>query len=158
MNSKQYSKYLTRVVHSYETNKNATMNLNANPTPIGLKEILSATLRLPYTAADTQAVANYLTFNLNKGLDTQLNPWWTENSDVYLREGCLIISSPIQLVHDFVFIKLNAGKGLFGGQKSAYGSYLGSVDNDSFTPGTTFKLFGIALTSINNIYRGVGYL
>lgn len=134
------------------------MHLNESPNYISLTDIHNATVRLPYTESDLQLVANYLANNQSKKLDTQLNAMWEIFADDFIKDGVIVISSPSQIERDFVFVKLNAGKGLFGGQKTLYGSYLGSVHEDKFLPSTTFKFLGVALTSINNIYRSIGLL
>ncbi|MGY0505418.1 hypothetical protein [Luteimonas sp. e5] len=68
--------------------------------------------------------------------------------------GCIVLTCPF-LETDFVFLKLDAGRGLFGGQKYRVMSYVGTVDLDELMPGSTFKSFAIALTAINNIHRNV---
>ena len=55
---------------------------------------------------------------------------------------------------DILFVSVNSGTGLFGRQKRSIVSYLGSFEEDTFEPGITFKKLLVALTSINNIYRG----
>lgn len=122
---------------------------------IQLSDIRKATSRCSYTASELDMLVNYLEGNHRKGLDTALSALCNEDT---AKDGILIISSPDQLGTDILLVKLNAGKGLFGGQKATYGFYLGMVRYDFYQPGATYKSFPVALTSINNIYRATGQL
>jgi hypothetical protein len=72
-------------------------------------------------------------------------------------EGFILFSSRVQLTSVFLFAKCNAGKGLFGGQKAVYVSYIRNLDQEAWQIGTTFKSWPIAVTSIGNVYRGNGF-
>lgn len=131
------------------------MNQDTESPFISLTDIHKATSRCSYTARELEMLVNHLEANHRKGLDTVLNTLCDEDT---VKDGILIISSPEQIGRDIVLVKLNAGKGLFGGQKAAYGFYLGMVEYDSYQPGATYKHFAVAITSINNIYRAIGLL
>lgn len=131
------------------------MNQDTESPFISLTDIRKATSRCSYNTKELDVLVNYIEYNQKRGLDTRLNA--VCNEDIF-NDGILIISSPDQIGRDIVLVKLNAGKGLFGGQKAAYGFYLGMVEYDSYQPGATYKHFAVAITSINNIYRAIGLL
>lgn len=57
---------------------------------------------------------------------------------------------------DFVFVKQNAGRGLFGGQKSRVMTYVGSITENELMPSTLFKNVAMAMASVNAVYRSQG--
>jgi hypothetical protein len=103
--------------------------------------------------------------NQSKGLDTCFSEAMydgaaskEEGIQRHIDEGVLLVSSPVLLDTDFVFVKGDAGKGLFGGQKAVFHYYIGSIGLNEFQPGATFKMWGLLVTGINNIYRNQGFL
>lgn len=119
-----------------------------------LRAILVATNRLPYTEMEARQVDEYIAMNRRKGLSTRVIP---EDMGTSLASGILMINAP-ELMSDFLFIKINGGRGLFGGQKSSYLYYVGQSAMDSWMPGGSAKMLLIAVTGINNIYRSQGML
>jgi hypothetical protein len=59
---------------------------------------------------------------------------------------------------DFLFLKVDAGRGFFGGQKSRIQVFLGSPHEDLWTPASPFGFLTLALTPVNNVYRYEGLL
>lgn len=72
--------------------------------------------------------------------------------------GVLLFYSQIQLLQGFMFVKLNAGRSLFGRQKAVYACYLeAELGSDEWTQALIFKSWNIAITSMGNVYRGNGF-
>lgn len=72
--------------------------------------------------------------------------------------GLLFMFSQYQLQSGFLFVKLGAGKSLFGWQKAVYASYLESeLGSNEWSAGPVFKIWALAVTSLGNIYRGNGF-
>ncbi|WP_319237474.1 hypothetical protein [uncultured Propionivibrio sp.] len=125
-----------------------------------MTEILNATRRLPFEMLELQQFSNLVAANQRSGLDTRASGTMGDERTVIemLQDGVMILWCREMLGIDVVFVKLDGGKGFFGGQKSLFATYIGSEVHDDFSPGPTFKMWGMALTSINNIYRGHGFL
>ncbi|HSI20788.1 MAG TPA: hypothetical protein VLA04_03760 [Verrucomicrobiae bacterium] len=66
------------------------MNIEKLPPLIELKDIMRATMRLPYTESELQAVTNFITYNRGNGLDTQLETTFANYADSLITEGVLI--------------------------------------------------------------------
>lgn len=123
-------------------------------------EIIRTTSRLPFNQNHIQFILSLAKKQNAKGLDVRFHPGFTKSpEDVLARmeDGIFILACP-QIEADFVFVHENGGRGLFGGQKSSFRVFTGSFADDDFTAGASFKLFGIAATSINNIFRHEGLL
>ncbi|MBI1371923.1 MAG: hypothetical protein GC159_04070 [Phycisphaera sp.] len=131
--------------------------VKALPRHITLDSIIQSTNRLAITNAEGQALLVYLKTAAKNGLDICLHPMMAEAGKEAFDDGVLVLSS-VDLDADFVFVKIDGGRGLFGRQKSNVLSYVGHVSSDELMPGTSFRGLAIALTSINNIYREVGLL
>ena len=124
---------------------------------IRLEDIAKTTKRIPFTNSEIEFAIILIKKNQAKGLRTTIHPDFTSDAKEYLREGMFFISLE-DANTDILFVKEDAGKGLLGGQKSTFSYYLGNVYRDTFQPGGTKKSWSIAITSINNIYRGIGML
>ncbi|WP_429224186.1 hypothetical protein [Inquilinus ginsengisoli] len=118
--------------------------------------IIGTTSRLPFTAFEVKILIEAMENGRSKGRDLALHPVYVNNFEEVVSEGVIALSSPLQLQRDFVFVKVNAGRGFFGRQKAGYASFIGSVMGDEFTPGAVFKSWMVAATSIGNVYRGMG--
>lgn len=124
------------------------------PSYVTLQTALSATKRTPLTKLDLEMLRAYKESVRGTNRDIVLH----HSMDGALQQACengyIVLTCPF-LEADFVFLKLDAGRGLFGGQKYRVMSYVGTVDLDELMPGSTFKSFAIALSAINNIHRNV---
>lgn len=129
---------------------------------ITFEHILAGTQILPFTAPEFSVAVETVNTRKNKGTDLSLGhpvfcPEFSQSVEL-AQNGVLLFHSPYQLECAFLFIKANAGRGLFGRQKAVYPSYVGSDFNlDEWAVGTTFKSWIMATTSIGNVYRGYGY-
>jgi hypothetical protein len=74
-----------------------------------------------------------------------------------LSKGYLILTAP-QLQVRFLFVKVYGGKGIFWGKKIHYAAYQQRYDENIWTPLGNFKIWGLAVTGINNIFRSEGLL
>lgn len=121
-----------------------------------LETILSTTNRLAFSTSDMKILLEYIKMSRNKGYDISLDPSLNNDTDSFeqaLSQGYLILRST-RLDTCFLFLNVNAGRGLFGGQKRIVMSFIGSPEQFVFTPGHVFNKLIIALTAINNVYRG----
>ena len=124
------------------------------PSHVTLQDALNSTKRTAFTKLDLQMLHAYKGSVTNSNRDIVLHHSMGGSLQQASESGYVIISCP-SLETDFAFFKLDAGRGLFGGQKSKVMSYVGTVDLDELMPGTTFKNLAMALSSINNIHRKI---
>ncbi|MGO3739206.1 MAG: hypothetical protein ACTJGG_07055 [Marinomonas foliarum] len=121
-----------------------------------LETILSTTNRLAFSTSDMKILLEYLKLSRNKGYDISLDPSLNNGTDSFeqaISQGYLILRST-RLDTCFLFLNVNAGRGLFGGQKRKVMSFIGPSEEFVFTPGHVFNKLIIGLTGINNVYRG----
>jgi hypothetical protein len=121
-----------------------------------LEQVFRATNRLSYTEAEVRFAIEFVKQNRAKGLLTSIHRSMGEQPRPH-DHGIFVIEAA-DLATDFIFVKIDAGRGLLGGQKARFLSYLGQVRDDVFDAGPSFGTFGLALTNINNIYRALGLL
>lgn len=126
---------------------------------LSLDQIDQSTNRLPFTDDEMRFLVSFIKSSWKKGRDVRLDPtlMGTRGDEIFsiASDGFIVINSAA-LDLKLLFAKVDAGKGLFGGQKAAFISYLCSLSEMDWTIGTTFKSWPIAVTSIGNIYRGTG--
>lgn len=118
---------------------------------------LSTTNRLPITTKEAEQFIAFAKTNEKHGLTVRLHDAFQGELQDAFNRGILLLTSPV-LQADFLFLKIDAGRGLLGGQKHRYQSAIGCYNEDSFTPGATFRNLPIALTSINNLFRAEGFV
>lgn len=124
--------------------------------------IIEGARRVPFSEGEVRALIDAVKIRRTKGTDLSVgHPLFTREKDDVIEaanEGVIFLHSPEQLAAGFLFLKLDAGRGLFGGQKAVFASYVGTdLRQDEWEAGTTFKSWLIATTSIGNIYRSEGY-
>jgi len=124
------------------------------PSHVTLEAALSTTRRVPYDERDFSMLRAYKDSVKGTNRDLVLHHSMGGVLQQAAESGYLLFSCPF-LETDFVFFKLDAGRGLFGGQKSRFMSYVGTIDLDELMPGTTFGSFAAALASLNNIHRKI---
>lgn len=99
---------------------------------VTLEDILRTTNRLAYTETEIRHTMTFIKKELANDLDVNFHKVMMSDGrdDVrcWLEEGVLIIACP-QIHSDFVFVKVNAGRGLLGRQKARFANYLGSVES-----------------------------
>ncbi|WP_400085810.1 hypothetical protein [Yoonia sp. R78084] len=125
-----------------------------------LDEILRTSNRLPFEQQHIQFLLSMLKKQSEKGLIVRFHPQFTFSPGEALegmKDGIFVLNCP-QIQSDFIFTCESGGKGLFGGQKRSFKVFIGDLEKDDFCAANSFKSFGIAATSINNIFRSEGLL
>ncbi|WP_333815806.1 hypothetical protein [Tabrizicola sp.] len=125
-------------------------------------DVVSGSRRIPFTENEVRTAMEAVKVRRGKGADLSIgHPMFSEGGAGVIeaaQDGMLFFFSPHQLKTAFLFLKLDAGRGLFGGQKAVFASYVASdLDADEWDVGVVFKMWGIAVTSIGNVYRGNGF-
>lgn len=122
-----------------------------------LVDILKTTSRLSFSESEIRLLIDVTKKRHKQGHDLQLGDglMMTGVADFMSAagDGLCFLHSPNQLGIRFLFAKCNAGRGLLGGQKAVFNSYIQDSDEEAWTIGATFKVWGIAATSIGNLYR-----
>ncbi|WP_417807284.1 hypothetical protein [Thioclava sp.] len=125
-----------------------------------MTEILNSANLLPFERQHIQFLVSLLKKQYAKRLVVRFHPLFADSPQEALakmQDGIFVLTCP-QIQSDFVFTCENGGKGLFGGQKRVFKVFIGDLELDDFTAANTFKSFGIATTSVNNIFRNEGLL
>ena len=125
-----------------------------------LSEITNTANLLPFEQSNVELVIMNSKKLHAKGLISRFHPQFTPTlPDVLdeMKKGVFVLTCP-QLEMDFLYTCENGGVGFFGRQKRVFKVFGGVFEDDDFSPSTTFKSFGIAVTSINNVFRGRGLL
>jgi hypothetical protein len=122
-----------------------------------IENLLASTRRIPFGSFDGQVLLAYLQAAVRNGLDIKVDGANEDHLKEMFAYGAILLKSQ-SLERRFLFLNIDAGRGLFGGQKTHVLSYLGDLFNDEFAPGPSFKGLANATSSINNIFRGVGAL
>jgi len=126
-----------------------------------MQDVLRTTARIPFTGNEIEQSLVVLQQGQAKGRDYYCGaagiPFSASDIEEARRDGLVFISSPVQLEQDFLFVKCDGGRSIFGNQKAVFKSYVGSPGHDEWMVGTTFTRWLMALTSIGNVYRGCGY-
>jgi hypothetical protein len=74
-----------------------------------------------------------------------------------LSKGYFVLTAP-QLQVRFLYVKVYGGKGMLWGKKIHYAVYQQHYDENIYTPLGNFKIWGLAVTGINNLFRSEGLL
>ncbi len=127
-----------------------------------LMDVVSGSRPIPFTESEIRTAMEAVKVRRGKGSDLSIgHKKFGEGGAGVMKaaqEGLLFFHSPMLLKSAFLFVKLDAGRGLLGGQKAVFGSYIATdLEADEWEVGTVFKMWGIAVTSIGNIYRAYGY-
>ena len=122
-----------------------------------LDEILKTTSRLSYSQSEVRFLVDAVKTRHKKGHDLQLGDGLSmpgvPDFLTAAENGLCFLHSPKQLETRFLFVKCNAGRGLLGGQKSIFNSYIQNFGDEKWSVGAAFKVWAIAATSIGNLYR-----
>lgn len=123
--------------------------------------ILATTNRLSFDNNELKVVIEGVKARRERGTDLCMgDPVLTPEWDAVKKaaeNGVVFLHSPEMLRKRFAFVKVNAGRGLFGRQKAAFNWYLGDLDHDDWTAGGVATNWAMAVTSIGNVYRFEGY-
>jgi len=83
------------------------------------------------------------------------HPVSDDEREYALDDGLLILTAP-DLESGFLFVKVDADRGIVGGQKAGVRSFIGSADRDAWRPAGDHRTVALAVASVINIYRHFG--
>ena len=130
-----------------------------------LKEILKVHMREPINDPEFEALFNNMKRLKKNGCDL----FWTEDITLSIQnekgkllgqmmsDGYITLTAP-QIGIRILYVKVYGGKGMLWGKKIHYAVYQQDYDEKTWTPLGTFKIWGLAVTGINNILRSEGLL
>ena len=130
-----------------------------------LKEILKVHMREPINDPEFEALFNNMKRLKKNGCDL----FWTEDITISIQnekgkllgqmmsDGYITLTAP-QIGIRILYVKVYGGKGMLWGKKIHYAVYQQDYDEKTWTPLGTFKIWGLAGTGINNIFRSEGLL
>ena len=130
-----------------------------------LKEILKVHMREPINDPEFEALFNNMKRLKKNGCDL----FWTEDITLSIQnekgkllgqmmsDGYITLTAP-QIGIRILYVKVYGGKGMLWGKKIHYAVYQQDYDEKTWTPLGTFKIWGLAVTGINNIFRSEGLL
>ena len=130
-----------------------------------LKEILKVHMREPINDPEFEALFNNMKRLKKNGCDL----FWTEDITLSIQnekgkllgqmmsDGYITLTAP-QIGIRILYVKVYGGKGMLWGKKIHYTVYQQDYDEKTWTPLGTFKIWGLAVTGINNIFRSEGLL
>lgn len=124
---------------------------------VTLGEINRTSKTLPFENDEARMLLKHIKKNQSKGLSTIVHPAMEGETKEWLSGGFVGVLLP-ELDVSILYVKQDGGRGLLGRQKIVYGSYVGSIGENLLMPGVTFKYWGVAITGMNNLYRGEGLL
>ena len=124
-------------------------------------------MREPFTESEFQGLGE----NIKKLKKYNCDLYYTEDISInkeetvvsgkrlmeILNEGHFILNAP-QLGIRILYVKVYGGKGMLWGKKIHYTVYQQDLDEKNWTPLGTFKIWSLAVTGINNIFRNQGLL
>ncbi|PVA08447.1 hypothetical protein DC366_19235 [Pelagivirga sediminicola] len=125
-----------------------------------LDEILRTAKLVPFEQKHIQFLISLIKKQSAKGLVVRFHPLFAftpQEALSKMRDGVFVLTCP-QIQADFVFLCESGGKGLLGGQKRVFRVFAGDLEQDEFSAASSYKSFGIAATSVNNIFRSEGLL
>lgn len=129
------------------------MNLGASLT---LEAIYATTCRVSFNDPEVARMRTHLDAVRRAGLDLRIDVERQELEEM-LREGVMLLQSR-DLETDFALVKLDAGRGFLGEQKSKVLTYTSNIYRNQFFPGPVLKGIVFALAGINQLYRLAGLL
>ena len=130
-----------------------------------LKEILKVHMREPINDPEFEALFNNMKRLKKNGCDL----FWTEDITLSIQnekgkllgqmmsDGYITLTAP-QIGIRILYVKVYGGKGMLWGKKIHHAVYQQDYDEKTWTPLGTFKIWGLAVTGINNIFRSEGLL
>jgi hypothetical protein len=121
-------------------------------------EIKKTSFRVPFKRSEIELCADYIRTYNAKGYDLKIMDQGCGADWVisFANEGIITLTSAA-LMTDFMFVKVDMGRGFFGGQKSKYVSTIFKLGGEFVERGPDFKRWLMALAGIGNVYRAVGF-
>ena len=125
-------------------------------TEAGLDEIKRTTMRSAFTNNQLQQFMDLKKKDINTPRAAVFHRLMENKTREFLEDGLLMLELPA-LNMGMLYVKIHAGKGLFGGEKNTYNVYFDDTNTgDIWSPGPVFKSYLLAITGINNIFRSEG--
>ena len=125
-------------------------------TEAGLDEIKRTTMRSAFTEKQLQQFLDLKERDINTSRAAVFHRLMENNTREFLEDGLLMLELPA-LSKGILYVKIHAGRGLFGGEKNTYNVYFDDTSTgDIWTPGPVFKSYLLAIAGINNIFRSEG--
>jgi hypothetical protein len=133
------------------------------------KEIMKVHMREPFTQSEVRTLLGNIKrlkehqceFSFTKDIIQSIQKSSGDERGKLLEkmmsEGYLILVAP-QIGIRILYVKVYGGKGMLWGKKIHYAVYQQDYDEKTWTPLGTFKIWGLAVTGINNIFRSEGLL
>ena len=125
-------------------------------TPQPLEQIHKTVRPVAYSLIDLEALKVYFAGVRKNDLDLEFDGGFEGVSEM-MQEGIILLQSR-DLQSQFAFINVDAGRGLFGGQKTRVATYTADLYRNEYLPGPVLSGLLRALIGINNIYRAEGFL
>lgn len=125
------------------------------PQYASLESIMVASKRTHFTQADGEYLLSIIKKSAQTGRNLNLHPIMQGAVKEAFDDGMIALKAA-DLDADFLLVKLNAGRGLFGGVKSRVMAYVGSVEDDRLMPSVLSKNLIMATASINAAYKNQG--
>ena len=125
------------------------------PQYASLESILTSSNRVHFSQEDGKYLLSTLKGFMQAGRRINFHPTMAGSVKEAFGEGFIALKAA-DLDTDFVFIKQNAGRGFFGGQKSRVMTYVGSLEIDELMPSTLCKNVIMAMAAVNAVYRSQG--
>lgn len=123
-----------------------------------LGEIMRSTNRRSFSPTEHRYILRFLETEARNGLVVRFHPTMEKNDVLAaLNQGILLLHCP-QIESDILFVKVNEGRGILGGEKSRFVNYISEPMCDTFTAGCSHKHLMLGLTGINNIFRHHGLI
>lgn len=125
-----------------------------------LDEVLRTTRRVSFTPLQVEYIQAFVRSNRQQGLQTGIHSAMYAPDTDYAADGLFMIVSP-EVNTIFLLVKLDAGTGLFGGQKAKFGVWMGPGDagpGSPWVPGPVRSSLMVQVASINNIHRAAGMM
>lgn len=125
------------------------------PQYASLESIMTASNRVHFSQSDSQYLLPVIKQFMQSGRRINFHPIMAGSVKEAFDEGFIALKAA-DLDTDFVFVKQNAGRGFFGGQKSRVMAYVGSIEIDELMPSVLCKNLIMAMASVNAVYRSQG--
>jgi len=111
---------------------------------------LASTRRVRFDRSDMETLKAYKSSVAGTPKDVVLHPMHKDKVKEAFDNGYIVLSCP-HYEADFAFVKIDAGRSVFGGQKSRVNCYV-AIFNE-LMPGPNYKDLGAALSAINDIHK-----
>lgn len=115
--------------------------------------IFASLARVPFERSDLEVLRAYKDGVAGTSRDITFHPWMAGELAEAAREGFFVLQVPA-MEADVLFVKVDAGRGFFGGRKQRVACYIGAYP-DELMPAPLFNSLAAALAGLNNIQRSI---